>query len=253
MMSTAATAIEQDLTCGGCDYNLRGLPCDGACPECGHGVTATIAGFSAARGRWLQRVATGSLLIGAGVLVGGTGLLMAPENGRWLLGAFSAAAVIAATGSWMFASGEGRRANGIGIALRVAGTATVVLQLGVLSTFATANGVLSGVPVVAPRHVIGLCETTAVVWGVAAILTCVRAAALARRFDDAAGAAQAAFLGLLAACTFFVGVAVLPSGSSSILPHVVLSAVHAGWSIIFFLGFSIVLRRRARTMTPRPL
>jgi hypothetical protein len=36
------------------------------------------------------------------------------------------------------------------------------------------------------------------------------------------------------------------------LPHLVLAAVHTGWSIIFFAGFSIVLRRRARTMLAQP-
>ena len=30
--------VDEDITCRKCGYNLRGLPTDGACPECGSAV-----------------------------------------------------------------------------------------------------------------------------------------------------------------------------------------------------------------------
>ena len=62
MASAMTAAIEQDLTCGGCDYNLRGLPRDGACPECGRAVAATLSGVPPTA--WLRRVSWGAALIG---------------------------------------------------------------------------------------------------------------------------------------------------------------------------------------------
>ncbi|MBU0618043.1 MAG: hypothetical protein KKI02_10025, partial [Planctomycetes bacterium] len=37
--------VAVDLACVSCRYNLRTLPVDGKCPECGHPVTETTAGY----------------------------------------------------------------------------------------------------------------------------------------------------------------------------------------------------------------
>jgi hypothetical protein len=37
-----SSAVDSDMTCARCDYNLRTLPLDGNCPECGLSVTESI-------------------------------------------------------------------------------------------------------------------------------------------------------------------------------------------------------------------
>lgn len=39
-------AIQADIPCLDCDYNLRGLPPDGRCPECGESVAEALAAFN---------------------------------------------------------------------------------------------------------------------------------------------------------------------------------------------------------------
>lgn len=34
--------LAQPVACAGCGYSLRGVPLEGACPECGHAVTDTL-------------------------------------------------------------------------------------------------------------------------------------------------------------------------------------------------------------------
>jgi hypothetical protein len=41
----SAGCVAVDLACVSCRYNLRSLPVDGKCPECGHLVTETTAGY----------------------------------------------------------------------------------------------------------------------------------------------------------------------------------------------------------------
>jgi len=44
-------ALQTDLRCTGCRYNLRGAQVDGQCPECGKSV-ATVITLAVASGQW---------------------------------------------------------------------------------------------------------------------------------------------------------------------------------------------------------
>ena len=72
-----SAAVEEDVRCAACGYNLRGLPTGGQCPECGAHVFSSIAshrvareaaarplGFARRRSIWM--LALGCLLIVAG-------------------------------------------------------------------------------------------------------------------------------------------------------------------------------------------
>lgn len=51
------TLLETDLPCVSCDYNLRGLPPDGRCPECATPVAVSLQGnwLRFANRRWLRK------------------------------------------------------------------------------------------------------------------------------------------------------------------------------------------------------
>lgn len=91
-MTTAATSaatIERDISCFECHYNIRGLPADTACPECGLPIGNTLlamvdheASLNArieVDPRLLRSVRDGSLLILIGVVLW-ISLLLAPES-----------------------------------------------------------------------------------------------------------------------------------------------------------------------------
>jgi hypothetical protein len=81
MPSKDPTVILFDLSCVGCAYNLRSLPSEGCCPECGQPIEETLTSF---RSAWspthIQRWRRGCLLVGiSGLLtaaVPGTGVAM---------------------------------------------------------------------------------------------------------------------------------------------------------------------------------
>jgi predicted RNA-binding Zn-ribbon protein involved in translation (DUF1610 family) len=59
------------IYCVGCGYNLRSLPVDGPCPECGRAISASLGGrrLAAADPRWLARLSIGQSLITWGLHV----------------------------------------------------------------------------------------------------------------------------------------------------------------------------------------
>jgi hypothetical protein len=57
--------IDRDLPCRRCQYNLRTLPADGRCPECGEPVSASSQ-YRAPDARWLRAQARGCCLLVAG-------------------------------------------------------------------------------------------------------------------------------------------------------------------------------------------
>ena len=277
--TATAQAIEHDLTCGGCDYNLRGLPRNGACPECGHDVAATLQGFSRTRAAWLRRVSRGSLLIGIGILVGGVGLgaiaawakllrwirvlfgsagvaAMTELRGWFLLCSFASGAIIAAIGTWIFATPARGRGNGwsdhlLRILLRLLGLGTCVLQLYITASLAEAYGLAPHL-VSYPQNFARVLEITAVVWAGAAAMTCLRAAMLAGRVNDRPGRVQAVLIGILATAAPVWGAMYWNTFDQfRRIAYFVAIGVAAGWSIVFFIGFAFVLRRRATRMADR--
>src|SRR3954471_13836356 len=42
MEETHAAIIQSDMECSGCRYDLRGMPADGRCPECGQAIAITL-------------------------------------------------------------------------------------------------------------------------------------------------------------------------------------------------------------------
>jgi hypothetical protein len=59
-------AIEADLACAVCGYNLKGLSPDGACPECGRAIERTTgAGLSQSDAAWLRGRARSVLFLAA--------------------------------------------------------------------------------------------------------------------------------------------------------------------------------------------
>ena len=84
-------------------------------------------------------------------------------------------------------------------------------------------------------------------WTIAAMLTCVRGAQLARRFGDRPGRVQAVILALLMPLVFVSATTVLlPMAADSYGARAALVALAltlAGWSAVFFSGFAIVLFR----------
>lgn len=63
----SAPALERDVTCVCCGYNLRGLRLDGRCPECGAPVAQELR---FADRHWLQRMAASSRRLQVGLAVG---------------------------------------------------------------------------------------------------------------------------------------------------------------------------------------
>ncbi len=73
-----AATLVVDVPCVKCDYNLRGLPGDGRCPECGEAVTSSLRRdrLMFADRKWLSRIVRGLTLSYA--VTGATPLLLLP-------------------------------------------------------------------------------------------------------------------------------------------------------------------------------
>lgn len=71
------TPLDTDRACVRCSYNLRGLPTDGVCPECGTPVADSLRGYylAFAAPKYLAALADGLGLVLAGIPVYATVLL----------------------------------------------------------------------------------------------------------------------------------------------------------------------------------
>jgi hypothetical protein len=66
--NAAAPAVSTDVLCVDCEYDLRGLPTDGRCPECGLEVQRSLDPMRFAEGRWLRLTGAGTILVLLGFL-----------------------------------------------------------------------------------------------------------------------------------------------------------------------------------------
>ena len=108
--SKRPATVEVERHCRRCGYDLRGLPADGRCPECGTPIADSGAGESLAfaDADWLRRVALGCRVIFAAI-AGGT---LAGAAAAWAGGPAAQAAVAVASGVlsvagvWLATAGE---------------------------------------------------------------------------------------------------------------------------------------------------
>lgn len=70
--------IEVNLPCVKCGYTLRGLPVDGACPECGMEISRSLDGdrLAAADPQWLRTIVRGQRLLTTGLMTATAGLFL---------------------------------------------------------------------------------------------------------------------------------------------------------------------------------
>ncbi|MBN1341987.1 MAG: hypothetical protein JXQ73_04865 [Phycisphaerae bacterium] len=63
--------IERNVSCVFCDYNLRGLPADGRCPECGRQIADSTKSdlLSLAHPRWVKRIRIGAAFMLVGLVL----------------------------------------------------------------------------------------------------------------------------------------------------------------------------------------
>jgi hypothetical protein len=238
----ADSTIDIDLPCSGCGYNLRGLPLGGSCPECGQQVADT---FSSARGwsGWFIRVSQGSLLIGGGFLAGGLAVGAAALVPVLLL-TLPLATLISAFGAWRLATPSP------GFSQYMSPRLGTAVRAATLTICAFQNTLLASLFLnVRETELASMLSPMFVVWSVAAALTFAHTGMLARHASDRAGLVQAAILGALNAGMLLFPVVVSPD-----LPvwdrigpaFVIVVLVTSIWTTIFFIGFGIMLRRRAK-------
>jgi hypothetical protein len=176
------------------------------------------------------------LLAGGACLAAEPFLLHRP----WAFAGLSIAFVISAAGTWRFAapaSDSSRRPDRLSVAVRTAAVATCTLQLQ-NTVFALLSIGFVQMPMI---------QVTLFVWAITAVLTCARAAGLARQLGDVSGVIQAWLIAaistatmLLIATTNWIGLS-YPARCAMIAAAIVACV----WSGIFFLGFALVLRRSA--------
>lgn len=63
--------IDEDLLCGKCQYNLRGLDPAGCCSECGESIAEAATGFYLrfCDSEWLRTIASGALMLAGGIVL----------------------------------------------------------------------------------------------------------------------------------------------------------------------------------------
>lgn len=108
----ADNTIAVDLSCRRCSYNLRGLPGQGRCPECGTAVGLSTFGnfLRFADPDWVEKIAYGALLVLWGIVVqilgncfGGaaTGTMRGQGGVPWTELISLASAVLGIIGQWV--------------------------------------------------------------------------------------------------------------------------------------------------------
>jgi hypothetical protein len=115
-------AIDRDVPCRTCGYNLRGLAVDGACPECNASIGVSLARdeLQFANPDWLRRVRRGLIAVFAGqcVSIVAAGMMiarairLAPLESLWSKiatgGSVLASVVLIGCGIWLCTQPERR-------------------------------------------------------------------------------------------------------------------------------------------------
>lgn len=114
--------IARDVACIRCGYNLRGLPAEGRCPECGSGVLQSLRGdlLQFQHPAYVRRLAAGAALVLWGLLAMGACALGVVAALAWspadtlslhalLYGLVILAGALAVTGAWLVTSREPTR------------------------------------------------------------------------------------------------------------------------------------------------
>ncbi|MCG3137077.1 MAG: hypothetical protein HJJLKODD_00919 [Phycisphaerae bacterium] len=96
---TQPKTIAEDTHCVRCGYNLRGLPSNHRCPECGTAVQATLGrkGLGHLSAAWLKTVQLGLLLLLASVAASTAGMIA----GMFMAGGWNALAGLISAGCWI--------------------------------------------------------------------------------------------------------------------------------------------------------
>jgi len=112
---TRNDVVLHDLPCAGCGYNVRSIPLDAVCPECGLAVARSLGRDNAlweARPAWLRSLSWGVwLMIAAQVLLAGAWLSafyleLRIDDPRVVLGGLLFVCFVYAAGTWLLTRRE---------------------------------------------------------------------------------------------------------------------------------------------------
>lgn len=145
---SSPVTVEVDVPCIACGYNLRGLPTDGQCPECGTGIDGSIQQWRAkgkvpaldrADPHWLRRLAVGTLCMTvSGVMLVVVFTAFAPRAVGWQLATWLTADALGLASIFLITSRE----PGHAISGRMRGIYHILRRAAVWATLAPLVGAL---------------------------------------------------------------------------------------------------------------
>lgn len=107
--SVGRAVLQRDVPCGNCGYNLRGLPRNGRCPECGRNIKDSLYRddrLELCQIEWVRTLCWGLWILLAGLLIFGVaGAAVIAREDQIAMLAIPAAALMA-TGLWLITTRE---------------------------------------------------------------------------------------------------------------------------------------------------